>query len=188
MENMFSQYMSLEHIVQDPNSVSDEVILETVRSSPDVNRLYMTLEPYYELQNIFNACAFVKPYLLEKLSDLGCKPHISTRNSRNPIIEALFREDIVSAYMLYTFGFFIFYDTGESLFKVDDERFCINGHFIDIIDALYKYHKFKSIEFIRDISTENVLLKRDTSEEHIFYISKLGHISRDFYGKWLLHV
>ena len=164
---------TLEYLSEDSmfSGMTDEDVVDTIKLSSDVNKLIFYSESYKDdVQNFFNICAFERPHILGKLKDIGCKPHISTRHSKNPIIEALFQENVCIAGELLSAGFFLFYDTKECLFKVDDERFCDNGRYIDLIDALYKQEKHNSIDFIRSNTSGEVLQFRNESEKRLYTI------------------
>jgi len=175
--------MSLKDIVENIDDFTDESILNIVKQSQNPNELFFT-EIYggVEMQNILNICAFHKRIgILKELVEAGCKPHIATRHSKNPMIETLFLEDVEYAKNLLNLGYFIFYDESydnECIFRVDDPRF---EHetigYIDVIDALFIHHKFRSLKFIKDTNESQILRKRDKKTYYTYY-NRLYFISQ----------
>ena len=164
--------MELGNVVRNIHNFTDDDIIEIVKRTKNPNELLFTHTDDIESQNIFNMCAFHRPGLLPKLKLLGCKPHIATRFSKNPMVEALFDENIPLIEYLFNNGYFLFYDGENCLFKVDDERF-EDPRFgdIDIIDALHSHGKHRSIQFIKDVTDCDILKARDKNKR-LYYVTK----------------
>lgn len=96
--------------------------------------------------------------------------HRSTR----PMIDVLMNEDISRAKMLLRHGFEIVKDCGYCIYCKHDERF--NRGELDLIDLLIEHKKYESIKFIKEVISEETLLKRDVEYRGKYMYDRLMNI------------
>ena len=106
------------------------------------------------------------PSVIDKFEGI----HITPR----PMINVLMNEDIPRAKMLLQHGYEIITDCGYCIFCKHDERF--NRGDLDLIDLLIEHNKYESIRFIKDVISEETLLKRDETYRGKYMYDRLLNI------------